>query len=143
MAIGEAWRAWRRGDGFEKSVGYLWLSQEDIDNNRDTTSRLDEVNRKAFDAGKLSEQDYLDRTARNHTTEIGSLVADPASSPWGGFKEGLKEGVENVQGAIKETIRAPITFGLGAIPWQAWVILLIWGAWRLGLMKKLLKGNES
>lgn len=137
MAIGESFRAFRRGEGFERSFGYLWLSQEDIDRGRDATNKLDELNRKAFEVGKINDQEYQERTARLHSTDVENLLTDPNSSPLQGFKEGFEEGAANVQSAIKETIRAPITFGLGAIPWQAWLIVGLFVAWKLGAFKKL------
>lgn len=135
MGIAESWSAWRRGEGWNNAFGYLYLSQDDIDAGKAAESRLDALNRDQFDAGRISDQEYTDRQSRINSSSITSMLENPETSPWSGFKEGLAEGADNVQSTIKGAIAAPINFTLGAIPWQVWLIAGVFLAWKAGLIK--------
>jgi hypothetical protein len=134
MALGEFWRALSRGDGWEKSFGYLTLSQDEIDRGRDLDNKLDQVNRVAFERGLVSQADYDKTSARLAQSSMDVLLENPDSSPWAGFKEGWKEGADNIQSGIKKTLAAPFNFTLGAIPWQVWLLVGGYIAWRMGLL---------
>lgn len=136
MAIGESIKAAARGD-LEQAFGFLWLSQDEIDRGRLADSRLDQLNRNAFEAGKISGEEYAARYGKIQASSMDALLEDPMSSPWSGFKEGLKEGAENVQGAVKNTLAAPFNFAFGSIPWQVWLLGLVALAWYLGLFGRL------
>lgn len=138
MAIGEAWRAWQRGESWNNVFGYAVVSQETIDSGRAADSRLLELNRAAFEKGTWNEEQYLASNARLHTSSMEELISNPDSSPWQGFQEGLAEGAANVQGGIKKTLAAPFNFTFGAIPWQIWAAVGVFLAFKLGLFDKLL-----
>jgi hypothetical protein len=137
MAIGEAWKAWQRGESWNNVFGYAVTSQEEIDRGRSADSRLMEMNRAAFETGKWNEEQYLASNARLHTSSMDELIANPDSSPWAGFQEGLKEGAANVQGSIKSTLAAPFNFTMGAIPWQVWLAVGLFLGFKLGLFDRL------
>lgn len=139
MAIGEAWRAFRRGESWNNVFGYAVVSQEEIDRGRAADSRLQELNQEKFDSGKWNAQQYADSNARLHASSLDELISNPDSSPWAGFKDGLEEGVANVQSGIKGTLAAPINFTLGSIPWQIWALVGLYVAWRLGALDRILR----
>lgn len=139
MGISSAWSAWRRGESWEKTFGYLYVSEAEIKRGLDADNKLDALNRQAFESGKWTGDQYAGASARAAETSMDALLTDPQSSPWAGFQEGLAEGKQNVQDTIKAGLSSPIQFGLGSIPWEIWALALAWGAWKLGLLDKLLK----
>lgn len=48
------------------------------------------------------------------------------------FVEGAAEGAAAIQRGVKETLRAPINWAFGAIPWQLWLIGAGFLFWWLG-----------
>lgn len=139
MSFGEAWKSWRRGEGWDSTFGYLYLSQEEIDRGRNLDNRLDASNRAAFERGTITQDQFDASSRRLSESQFGNLLTDPNSSIWGGFKEGWQEGADNVQGVIKKGLAAPINFTFGAIPWQVWAAVGVYIAWKLGLLGKLFK----
>ncbi len=134
MSVSEAWKSWNRGEVWEKSFGYLYLSQDEIDRGRALDNRLDASNRVAFERGLVSEKQYQESTARLADASLANLLTNPDSSPWQGFQEGAAEGAKSMQEGIKKGLAAPFNFTFGAIPWQVWLVLGGYIAWRLGLL---------
>lgn len=137
MAFTEAIKAFQRGDGFEKSFGLLWVSQDEIDRGRLLDSKLDVVNRNSFERGLWTSAEYDKIRERAAAGATDQLFLNPDSSPWQGFKEGASEGLEAVQDGIKTTLSAPIKFTFGSIPWQIWALVAAYVAWKLGAFDKL------
>ena len=142
MALLEAFRAWKRGESWNNVFGYAYISQDEIDRGRTADSRLEEVNRQAFERGVWDEATYADVRARAEAGNMQSVIENPDSSPWSGFKEGAAEGAANMQGTIKSALAAPFNFTLGAIPWQVWLVVGVFVAWRFGLLQGLLKARR-
>lgn len=137
MALGESIKAWRRGESFTNVLGYLAVSQEEIDRGRAADTALEEMNRKAFARGKITQAELDRRSAVVATQSTDAIITDPESGMGASIVSGLSEGIANVQSTVKESIRAPINFGFGMIPWQAWLILAVYLAYRFGLFEKL------
>ena len=109
MAIGETLKAWRRGE-FAKGMDYLFIDQADVDAGRLADNRLEQLNRKAFDQGLWTDEQWAGISKRMADAQYDNQVAE--SSPWSGFKEGFEEGAANVQDTIKKGIAAPLNFTL-------------------------------
>lgn len=136
MAIGETLKAWGRGE-FSKGLDYLFIDQADVDAGRLADNRLEQLNRKAFDQGLWTDEEWAGISKRMADAKYDNQVAE--SSPWSGFQEGFAEGAANVQDTIKKGIAAPLNFTLGAIPWQVWAVAGLFLAFKLGLLNKVFK----
>lgn len=85
-------------------------------------------------AGTLSQaqQDF-------YSGNISELESQDAAA-WSGFKEGAKEGLNNVTGTISDTIAGVIKSVWASIPWQLWLVAgVALFFWMGGL--QLLKGR--
>lgn len=137
MALAEAIKTWWRGEGTEKAAGMLFLDQEEIDRGRGLDSKLDALNKSRLNDGKISQEQWAATNDRYKSGGFDTLLTNPDSSPWAGFQEGAVEGLANVQSGIKEAIRSPLRWSLGAIPWEVWVAVLLFAAWKTGILTRL------
>lgn len=80
-----------------------------------------------------------DQEARESQQRINdSLSYDPDDAIGEAFGEGFDDGADNIRGAVGSTINAAVGTPLKLIPWQLWIALALYGAWKLGLFKTLL-----
>lgn len=135
MGLAEAWKAWQRGEPIGDSLGYIFVSDAEIERGRKLDSQLEQLNREAFEAGVWSQDEYDQVLGHQATSAIDYELTNPETSPWGGFKEGFAEGASNVQESIRKGLSVPINWTLGAIPWQIWLILFLVVAWKLGWLR--------
>lgn len=103
----------------------------------DLDARLDALNRRKLEEGKISPTEYDRRAAvlAENRTDVDAEVS-------AAFKEGAQEGYNNVTGAIKDAAAAPFRFAWDIIPWQLIVAALIVAFFYMGgasLLKGVLK----
>ncbi|MEK7764937.1 MAG: hypothetical protein AAB368_01755 [bacterium] len=84
-----------------------------------------------------TEDTWRDVQARRADTEAAGR--DLAGQVDESFAEGFGEGYRSTTGAIKGAVNFPLKFIWDALPWWVWVSAAGYGAWRLGLLKKVLR----
>ena len=84
--------------------------------------------------GLITEQDY--RAAQQHYD--ASAAYNPDAEITDAFDEGLNDGAANIRNTIGGAINLGIGTPLKLIPWQVWVALAIYVAWRLGAFNGIL-----
>lgn len=139
MPLWPALKAFGRGEA-SAGLGLLFTDSDTYEAQRETRSRLEAATQRQYEVGLIS-QEAAARTLQNiaatdNTT--GQLFTTPGDSTLDAFKEGWSEGADRMQNAVKETIRAPLKWTLGAIPWQVWAIGLLYVAWQTGILAALL-----
>lgn len=138
MALWESIKSLARGN-FSDAAAYLWVDQETVDSGRAADSQLEALAKRDLDRGIYSPEQYqvtMDRLAANKF-EPGGIFDQEGTDVVGGFMDGAKEGLNNIQTSVKESVRGTINFSLGFIPWQAWILIALYLAWRFGWLKKL------
>lgn len=115
------------------AADYLFIDSETVAVSNETDRKLDELNRKQADAGKMTEQDYRERLARitNNafpdfiapTGERGRMFDQPGVSPAAGFWSGMKDGAANIRKTVSTAITESVGFSFSLVPWQVWVAL--------------------
>ena len=93
-----------------------------------------EITRDLEAKGLITERDY--GIAQDHYA--GSLDYDPDKAINGAFQEGLDTGTSNVRSVLGSPFGIVPSL-LKIVPWQVWLILAAWGAWRLGWFKGVVK----
>jgi hypothetical protein len=137
MAIGETVKGIWRGETLSTSLGYLFVSQEEIDRGRLADSQLEAINREAFEGGRISGDAYAQTIANIKTGATDQLFRNKETNPFEGFKEGAAEGLESMQSAVKGGLSGILGGVLGFIPWWAWVGAAGFVAWKIGLLDAL------
>jgi hypothetical protein len=98
---------------------------------------LARLNREKFDRGELTAEQFQVIEARRLQSQF-----DADAEVWGGFKDGLEEGRQNIQNTVKGGLNFGGSLLFGSIPWWVWLVaaaaLFFWmgGA-------SLLKGSLS
>jgi hypothetical protein len=144
MPLFEALKAFGRGEG-SAGLGLLFTSADTYEAQRDTGTRLEAAVNRQYQAGLLS-QEAAARTLQNieaTNNSTGQLFTTPGDSTLDAFKEGWSEGADRMQRTVKETIRAPLSWTLGAIPWQVWAIAAVVVAYQSGILTALLARLNS
>jgi hypothetical protein len=82
--------------------------------------------------------EWLAETKRNQEISNEQLT-NPDAQITGAFWEGWNEGAEKIRNGIGDTVNTGVGSIFRLIPWQLWLAGAVYGAWRLGLFKGLLK----
>jgi hypothetical protein len=122
---------------------FLWGTNVDADTTRsaELDARIKEQNDAALAKGKWTTEQYEMAEANR----LG-MAAIPEYDPdlWKDFGEGAAEGLADMQagvkGAVTTATRWTLQGTLGFVPWWVWVAGAAYVAFRLGLLKNLLKG---
>lgn len=138
MGITEAFKAWRRGESATNSFGYLFVSDAEIERGRGLDSQLEALNRQAFEAGTYNQSQYELAAGNAAAGATDRWFTDPATSPGAGFVDGAAEGLAAEQAAVQKATSNLIGKALGFLPWQAWVAILLFLAWRFGLLRRVM-----
>lgn len=140
MALWEATKSFFSGN-FKDAGSYLLIDSDEVNRGRDLDARLAELNGRALEQNKISEDEYLRRTdaISMNAFEHGGIFEQEGTDLAGGFAEGAKEGLANVQSTVKSTLANTVNFGAGLIPWQVWVLGALYVAFRMGLLDKIFK----
>lgn len=77
-------------------------------------------------------------TMQEHLAEQQGYSVDPEAQVAAAFGEGLKEGYDKTTGAIRATVAAPFNFVFKSLPWQLYVAVALFAAWKFGWLKKWL-----
>lgn len=144
MPLFESIKAFGRGE-VSDGLGLLFTDSDTYEAQRDTRTRLEAATNRQYQAGLLS-QEAAARTLQNieaTNNSTGQLFTTPGDSVLDGFKEGWSEGADRMQNAVKETVRAPLKWTLGAIPWQVWAIAVVVVAYQSGILTALLSRLNS
>ena len=114
------------------AADYVFVDEDTIKVSNETDRKLDELNRRTWEAGNLTEQDYRERLARltnnafpdfvTDTGERGTLFDQPGTNPSLGFSEGIQEGASNIRKSVSNAINQSVGFTFKLIPWQVWVV---------------------
>lgn len=94
-----------------------------------------EITEKLHERGLIDDDDY-DFSIRNYND---SAQYDPDKEIAREFGVGIDDGARNIRNFAGETINAAIGTPLKIIPWQAWVALAVFVAFKFGLFNGLLK----
>ena len=117
---------------------WTWLTgvdpAEEQRRSDDADRRLREMNLADLQRGTWSDEEFYARDAR-----ITAGALDVKADYSAAFKEGLDEGYQNTTGAIRTTLASPFNFAFASIPWQVWLALGVFVAWKTGLLRKMLK----
>jgi hypothetical protein len=124
---------------FSEAFGSLFVSQEEFDRGAAADSALERLNNQAYEQGRISSEENLRRLQNINANRLdtGAIFQQEGTNVAAGFVAGWKEGADRIQSGIKNTVGGVLNWGLGSIPWQVWVGLLIYGAWQLGLFALL------
>lgn len=95
-------------------------------------AKLEALNRNQLNSGKLSMQTY-EEMQRN--IERGRIVDAPGQVSEA-FWDGWDEGADNIRDFTGSVINTAVGTPLKLIPWQIWLGLGLWAAWKLGLFGK-------
>lgn len=139
MPLWESLKAFGRGE-VSAGMGLLFTDSDTYEAQRDTRSRLEAAVNRQYETGLIS-QEAAARTLQNieaTRNDTGQLFVQPGDTVLDAFKEGWSEGADRMQNAVKETIRAPLKWTLGAIPWQVWAIGILYLAWQSGILAAVL-----
>lgn len=119
----------------------LFLSDEEqanIDAGNAATEKLRALNaKKHADNPEVFDDAWLAETERN----LADDYIDAPREVEGAFWEGWNEGADKIRNGIGSTINTAVGTPFKLIPWQVWLALALWGAWKLGLLKSLLKNR--
>lgn len=137
MALGETLKSWRNGQ-WRDGLNYLFVSQDEVDRGRAADTQLEALVKADYERGVITaaQRDLTDSRIGDNSFAPGGIFSQDGTDIVGGFQEGLKEGANNIQKGVHDAVGGTINFGLGMIPWQAWVLLAIYLAWRFGAFKK-------
>jgi hypothetical protein len=110
----------------------------DIDEEQARADKLD-ADLKALNAKRLADakwdQDQFDQAERNR---IAGQTPDISGDVNAAFKDGLNDGAKNIRDFIAKPLELlPVLPKI--IPWQVWLAVAIYVAWRLGAFKGVLK----
>jgi hypothetical protein len=139
MPLWESVKAFGRGE-FSAGMGLLFTDQDTYDAQKETAARLEKSVNRQYQSGLLSQQAAA-RTLQNieaTRNDTGQLFLTPGDTVLDAFKQGWSEGADRMQKGVKETIRAPLNWTLGAIPWQVWALAALYVAWQTGILGALL-----
>jgi hypothetical protein len=142
MGLWDSIKAIGRGESFSTAAGYAFVPGAEIARGRELDARLTEENRIDFERGRWDFQTAEQVRSQASTSDIDNWIADPATNPWAGFKEGAAEGLANMQAGVKNTAGGLLAGALGFVPWWLWLVAAGWLLWRLGLLGKLLPANR-
>lgn len=132
-AWGEFFSSLGRGE-LKDAGNYLFLSSEDVDRGISADVKINELNKKAVEDGRMTNEayrDYLNRMNANAfpTAELPTGGIFDHDSPIDGMYEGAQEGLDNmaskVNSAIDKTVSTSAGFVWKAVPWYIWVIALL------------------
>lgn len=137
MGFGTAWKSWREGKGFSDSMSYLFVSETEIARGQALDTRLEEINRQAFDAGTYTAEQYREASANAAQGSTENWITGPETSPWVGFQEGAAEGLAAEKALVQKATSGVLGNALGFIPWQVWVVAAVYVAWKLGWLNVL------
>ncbi|KAF0181387.1 MAG: hypothetical protein FD161_60 [Limisphaerales bacterium] len=136
-AWSDLWSNVKRGD-FKAATGDLFLDQETLDAGRRADDRLAQIAVRNRERGIYDDAQYaltLERLGYSNTDRYAGEVGQD-------FVSGAEEGLASMQRGVKDTLTSTAGFSLrailGFVPWWAWLLLLIWALWQLGLLKRVL-----
>lgn len=134
----------------EKTVAWYnpsdwFLSAEDIAKGAEADRRLEELNRQAWEQGKITTEEYNRRRGEidaNSSDKYQAQVDDA-------FREGWREGEQTVAGGFKavvggvtgaagSVIGAPLRGILAGIPWWLWIVGVLAALVYLGALPRIL-----
>lgn len=142
MALWDATKSFFSGN-FKDSASYLFVDADEVNRGRDLDARLAELNSRDLASNKITDEEYLRRTNAIATNafEHGGIFDQEGTDVFGGFVEGAGEGLTTMQQGVKSGIAKSLNFTTGLIPWQLWVLIAIYVAFRLGLLDKIFKSK--
>jgi len=126
-AFKEAWRAFREGNT-GAAVGYLWVSQDDVDTGRATDAKINEINEDLAKRGVISPEQQTTAAQRvaNGSIGTGDIFRQPGTDVFGGFKEGVREGAQSMVDGGQKAITSTTGGILSFLPWQVYVLAGLW-----------------
>lgn len=136
MAIRSSWNLLTDGD-LTGAFGALFVPQEEVDRSAVLAERDLALNRRLVEVGRISQDEELRRMQNiaANRADTGAIFHLDGTNPLDGFKEGWAEGANRIQTGIRSTVGGVLNWGFGSIPWQVWVLVLLWGAWQLGFLE--------
>ena len=120
-------------------MGWLdWYTGVDTEAERQRGAELD-AKLAALQAGQRSRfTDTQWEQMQAHLAESQGYSVDPEGQVNAAFGEGLKEGYDKTTGAIRATVAAPFNFVFKSLPWQLYVAIALFAAWKFGWLKRWL-----
>lgn len=138
MALWEAIKSAAHGE-FNDAVGYLFVPQSEVDRGRALDSQLETMVKDDYAKGIITDDQLAITMGRIQANSFApnGIFDQPGTDVAAGLQEGALDGLNNVQKTVKQSIAGTVNFGAGLIPWQGWVILGLYVAWRVGWLNKL------
>lgn len=138
MALWEALKSLAHGN-VSDATGYLFISQDEVDRGRAYDSQLEAMVKNDYAKGIITDDQLALTMGRIQAQSFnpGGILSQEGTNVASGLGEGALEGLNNVQSTVKESIRGTLNYGFGFIPWQAWVLVSLYIAWRVGWLNKL------
>jgi len=131
MGLPSAWKSFVHGN-FSDAVNYAFVDEDNIQMGTKADRALEQMANEDYLDGSITDQEYKNRLARynananpTYDNSVGGIF-DQGNSPVDGFKEGLKEGANNIKRTIQDTANGLTGFVFGAIPWQLWAALAVY-----------------
>lgn len=142
----------------DEAFDQLYVDEETIAAGNASDRANDDLNRKNWESGKVTEQEYRASLARitnnafpdfvNSDGEHGRLYEQPGTNPSAGFAEGLGDGARNIRTTVSDAINGTVGFTFKLVPWQLWAVLGIYLAfitlpyWAPGFAGKMKLGKK-
>lgn len=120
--------------------GWMWGVDVDAEAERaaELSAKVKSQNDRALAEGKWTIEQYELAEANRLGMDVNEEY-DP--NLWKDAAAGAAEGLSNMQSTVRETVTSAAGWTLkgvfGWLPVWVWLLVIAWGAWQLGLLKKL------
>lgn len=135
MGLKEAAQSFGQGS-FQDAFSFLFIDSATIEAQKQTASQQEQIVRDQYNAGTISHDESLELLSDIGQTQY-PVVFEQYGSPYDAFTEGVDQGVQSVRTFFEKTINGTVGTIFKGIPYQIWIALALFIAFRMFLARKV------